>query len=414
MNHVTVLALVGIVLVGFPAAEVNGADSALELQVRSNIVDGFNLPPNSSFNSKTPSLAEDGQVAVSLSVVGGDVNTVGLWLGGDGSGSVVWSDNSGAFVSDCSLNESGLAVFELSFITPDGIYHYDASDGSSGLLTDRPLGTSGWGSPQVNATDQLGYRASFLGDYAWVSWDGDSDVQVHAAVEGVDAMSPYWYLYTPAFNDLRQIAGKASLVSDNAADQIIRCQPSGPCTVIAEDQTSNPGSPYTGFANSVGFDNLGRVAFKATTDDGEEGVYLSDGTTTVVIATTASAEIGSFEGFAPRSNNLGQVVFRAIDGAGLQAIFVGDGVELRKVVTEHDVVPTDLGPGRVDQHDTSTVFGGNPVINDRGDVAFIASLTPEGDNQIEWGSGLFVAPGGQIFGDGFESGGFSAWSSTTP
>lgn len=84
------------------------------------------------------------------------------------------------------------------------------------------------------------------------------------------------------------------------------------------------------------------------------------------------------------------------------------------MVTEHDVVPTDLGPGRIDQHDDSTVFGGNPVINDRGDVAFIASLTPENDDQVEWGSGLFIAPGGQIFSDGFERGGPGAWSSATP
>ena len=58
----------------------------LQLQVRSNIVDGFNLPPNSSFNSKSPSLAEDGRVAISLGIVGGNTDTVGLWLGGGGIG----------------------------------------------------------------------------------------------------------------------------------------------------------------------------------------------------------------------------------------------------------------------------------------------------------------------------------------
>lgn len=397
------------------AAELPRYDAGdLVLQVRSNIVDGYNLPANSSFNSRTPSLNDDGDVAVSLGVVGGDIDTVGVWLGADGAGSVAWSNSSGPFISDCSVNDAGLVVFELSFITPDGIYFYDDSDSSSGLLTDRPLGASGWSSPQVNASGQVGYRASFLGDHAWVSFDGEVTPPIHAAEEGVDALSPYWYLYTPAFNDTREIAGKASLASNHDADQIIRCDAVGACIVIAEDQTSDPLSAYTGFANSVGLDNLGRVAFKATTDDGEEGIYLSDGVTTVTIATTAMAGISSFEFFAPRSNDRGQVVFRAIDDAGLQAIFVGDGAELVTVVTEHDVVPTDLGPGRIDQHDDSTVFGGNPVINDRGDVAFIASLTPESNSQIEWGSGLFVASGGQIFADGFEDGDTTAWSSTLP
>lgn len=405
-----VLAAAGPIAAGVPRYDAGD----LELQVRSNIVDGYNLPANSSFNSKTPSLTDDGDVAVSLGVVGGDVDTVGVWLGAAGSGSVVWSSSSGPFISDCSVNDAGLVAFELSFITPDGIYFYDDSDSSSGLLTDRPIGASGWSSPQVNASGQVGYRASFLGDHAWVSFDGEVNPPFHAAEEGVDALSPYWYLYTPAFNDDREIAGKASLASNHDADQVIRCDAAATCVVIAEDQTTNPLSPYTGFANSVGFDDLGRVAFKATTDDGEEGIYLSDGVTTVTIASTAMPEISSFEFFAPRSNDRGQVVFRAVDDAGLQAIFVGDGADLVKVVTEHDVVPTDLGPGRVDQHDDSTVFGGNPVVNDRGDVAFIASLTPEDDDQVEWGSGLFIAYGGQLFADGFEGGDTTAWSSTLP
>lgn len=237
---------------------------------------------------------------------------------------------------------------------------------------------------------------------------------MHAAEIGVAAGSPYWYLYTPAFNDSRVIAGKTSLAADHNADQIIRCDAAGACDVVAEDQAANPSSFYTGFDNSVGFDDLGRVAFKAATADGEDGIYLSDGVATVTIATTAMPEISAFEYFAPRSNNRGQVVFRALDDTGLQAISVGDGSTLERVITEHDVVPTDLGSGRIDQHDGSTVFGGNPVINDRGDVAFVASLTPADNNQIEWGSGLFIAYGAEIFSNGFESGDSTRWSVSVP
>jgi hypothetical protein len=107
------------------------------------------------------------------------------------------------------------------------------------------------------------------------------------------------------------------------------------------------------------------------------------------------------------------VVFRALDESGLQAIFVGDGTGLSKVVTEHDVVATDLGSGRIDQHDDTTVFGGNPVINDAGQVAFVASLTPKSDSQVEWGSGLLIASGGPLFADDFETGDLSAWTSST-
>src|SRR5690606_17482051 len=113
--------------------------------------------------------------------------------------------------------------------------------------------------------------------------------------------------------------------------------------------------------------------------------------TTRTIATSADPEVSSIDFFAPAVNDEGLVAFRAFDEAGLRAIFVGDGTTLRRVVTEHDLVPTDRGEGRIDQHDSSPVFGGSVDINARGDVVFAAALTPTGNNQIEWGSGIFVA-----------------------
>ena len=70
---------------------------------------------------------------------------------------------------------------------------------------------------------------------------------------------------------------------------------------------------------------------------------------------------------------------------------LGELFERLGFVTEHDVVPTDLGEGRIDQHDDSVVFGGAPDINSSGDVAFHATLTPADNNQIEWGTGMFIA-----------------------
>jgi len=396
------------------AAELPDYSNSLELQMRSNIVDGFNLPPNSSFNSKSPAIADNGMVAVSLGIVGGDVDTVGLWLGGLGAGAPVWTDGSGAFISDCSLNDDGLAVFPMSFASPDGLYFYDDSDGSSGLLTTKPLGSSAWTGAEVNAAGQTAFRASFTGQHAWVSYDGESNPPIHALEVGLEPTSPYWYLYTPSFNGQRLIAGKASLAANHDADQIIVCDALGDCTVLAEDADADPSSPFSSFQNSVSLTDSGLVAFNAGLVAGGSGVFLTDGSTVTTIATTASPEISSIDYFAPSANDHGQVVFRAVDGAGLMAVFVGDGQGLVKVATEHDLVPTDLGQGRIDQHDGSVVFGGAPDINDSGDVAFHATLTPADNNQIEWGTGLFIAYGSRIFGDGFESGDTGGWSSTTP
>lgn len=396
------------------AAELPNYSGSLELQVRSNIVDGFNLPPNSSFNSKTPSLADTGGVAVSLGIVGGDVNTVGLWLGGSGMGTVVWTDGGGAYISDCSLNNTGFAVFSLGFASPDGLYFYDDFDASSGLLTTLPIGNSAWTGAEINASGQVGFRASFSGAHGWVSYDGETNPPYHALEVGLNPTSPYWYLYTPSFNNQRVIAGKASLEIDHDADQIIQCDEAGACIVIAEDVDADITSPYSSFGNSVSLTNTGLVAFNAGLVGGGSGVFLTDGITTATIATTAMPEISSIDAFGPSANDQGQVVFRAFDDAGLLAVFVGDGTDLVKVATEHDVVPTDLGDGRIDQHDSSVVFGGAPDINNASDVAFIATLTPADNNQVEWGSGLFIAYGSRIHVDGFETGDTGGWSSSTP
>jgi hypothetical protein len=396
------------------AAELPAYDGSLELQVRSNIVDGYNLPANSSFNSKTPSLSDSGQVAVSLGIIGGDIDTVGLWLGRFGSGSVVWSDGGGALISDCSLNINGLAVFPLGFASPDGLYFYDDSDGNSGLLTNRPIGTSAWTGAEVNTSGAVAFRASFSGAHGWVSYDGETNPPYHALEIGLDPASPYWYLYTPSFNDQRMIAGKTSLAADHDADQIIVCDDLGSCTMLVEDVDSNAASPFSSFANSVSLTNTGWVAFNAGLVGGGSGVFLTDGATTIAIATTDMAEISSIDAFGPSANDHGQVVFRAFDDAGLLAVFVGDGIDIVKVATEHDVVPTDLGDGRIDQHDGSVVLGGAPDINNAGDVAFIASLSPAGNNQIEWGSGLFIAYGSLVFANGFESGDTDGWSVVAP
>lgn len=414
MQRVSVwaIAILAAVSVG---AEVGGFTD-IELQVRSNIVDGFNLPANSSFNSKTPSLNDAGQVAVALSVVGGDTTVQGLWLGGGGVGSVVWTDDRDGFVSDCSVNDSGDIVVELydGAVSPEGLYLYDFDLGTGGFLTNQPLGATGWGSPALNQAGHVGYKAIFSGDYAWVSHHGDS-AAIHAAMVDIDVTSPYSYLFTPAFSDAGVIAGKARYggigqVGGSQPDRIILVDAAGAETIIAEDQDADMASPFVGFDNGVWLTDGGWVAFVAQKVGGTRAVILSNGVTTVEIASEDDPAVSEIEYFHPVANDAGIVAFRGKDASGLQAVFAGDGTSLVSVITEHDLVETDLGTGRIDQHDGSVVFGGAPAINEAGDIAFSATLTPADNNQIEWGSGIFIARSDSlIFADGFESGDVAAW-----
>ncbi|WP_199242776.1 MYXO-CTERM sorting domain-containing protein [Vitiosangium sp. GDMCC 1.1324] len=81
---------------------------------------------------------------------------------------------------------------------------------------------------------------------------------------------------------------------------------------------------------------------------------------------------------------------------------LGSGAYLKRVVNEHDILPSDLGPARVDQEKPSNpVFGGSVMINARGDITFSAGLAPPDNDQEEWGTAIYVAqssfepPGGE-------------------
>lgn len=397
------------------------AYSTFELEARSSFTAAFNLPAGAFFANSTPQLGKDGKVAFDLEVLPASSGQ-GVWFGGGGSGSIVYSTVPDAFVLSVGLNNTGIAVWDEAFASPSGLYRYDSTVPTSGLLTTQPIGASSWGSPRVNDAGQVGYRAGFSGvGQAFVSYDGSPTIAFHATEVGVVPGSPSSFLFTPSFNGARRIAGKVRLgatgqVDESRPDQVRVFAPDGSSVLIAEDVDSNASSAYTRFDNAVSLTDTGWVAFVANLVSGGRGVFLSDGTTTHTIATEAGPEISSIEFFAPAANEAGLVAFRAFDETGLRAVWVGDGASLRAVAREHDLLPTDLGTARIDQHDASPVFGGSVTINSHGDVAFAAALTPPDDNQIEWGTGVFVAlaSASAIFADGFESGTTAAWSLTVP
>jgi hypothetical protein len=384
-----------------------------QLQARANFTDSFNLPVGAFWANVTPSLDDEGRVAFHLNVVPGS-DGKGIWLGGDGEGEIVHLTPNGSFVSGATLDGTGRVVWEQTFSSPQGIFRY--TPGSGALhLTSQPLGATAWSSPGSDPEGRVGYRATLGSGRAYASWDAGV-VAIHAAEAGIEPASPYSFLFTPSFGSGGRIAGKVRLgeagqTGESRPDEIRIFAADGASVLVAVDRDGDPLSPYERFDNSVAMNEHGHVAFIATLVAGGRGVFFWNGAETVTIATHADPEISSIEFFAPSVNALGRVAFRAFDGDGLRAIWAGEGGPLARVVTEHDILPTDLGPARVDEHvDTNPVFGGGPSINRRGDVAFSANLTPPDNNQIEWGSGIFVALSDDIFRDGFESGGVERWS----
>jgi hypothetical protein len=182
---------------------------------------------------------------------------------------------------------------------------------------------------------------------------------------------------------------------------------------VVADVASDPASPFATFDNGLGLSDGGTIAVVVKLADGNaRAVYrftpVAGGYEATEIARVeAEGTIRAIDSFAPDVNDEGLVVFRASDVDG-QAVYAGDGTSLVRIAGNGDVVATDQGAGQLGQHDASPVFSGAPTVNEGGDVAFVAGLHPQGDNQVEWGSGVFVAyadqgaPDDVVFRDGFE------------
>ena len=182
---------------------------------------------------------------------------------------------------------------------------------------------------------------------------------------------------------------------------------------MAVDSATDAASPYNRFDNGLAYNNSGQVAVILRLETGAvRAIYRFTPTDSGVEATEiarveATGPIRDIEFFAPAMNDNGLVVFRARDANG-QAIYAGDGTSLVRVIGKEDPVDTDLGPGRVGQHIDDPngwpIFSGAPAVNNAGEIAFVAALHPDGNTQIEWGSGVFVATSAtdSIFVNGFE------------
>lgn len=388
-------AVLMLVLASGALAEVPTYDD-YQLQARANFVNAFNLPDGNLFANITVQVNDYAEVAFNITAMTGSLEKA-IWFGKRATGQVEFTSINDASVGNVSLNNNGRVVFEQSFVPTPGLYFYDAPTDTSGLETTMPFGTTFWTAAMVNDADEIGFRANFAGRQAFVSYDGVSTTATHAAEASLDPQSPFSFLFTPSFNNARQIAGKvrvgaAGQIGNSQPDEIRVFNADSSSVLIAEDTDGDLQSQFTTFDNSVALTDDGWVAFNAGLPGGSRGVFLSNGVTVVEIATEDHPMVSDLEFFGPAVNNQRVVAFRAFDQNGLRAIFAGDGKTLRKVVTEHDILPSDLGPARVDQESASSpVFGGGITINTCGDVAFNAGLAPPDNNQIEWGSGVYLA-----------------------
>jgi len=394
-----------------------------QLQARSNLIvndNGWNVPPGTSFNSISPAINDDQTVIFTAGLVPIDNdlshNGAGLWYGSHATGSFVKIHDPGTdpdvsmIISDTpSINASGQVAYYTSL---DGgtyqLWKYDPATQQSTTLSLLPMSPTSIANPDITDAGLIGFKANLPSGRALAAVSSGAPI-AYTYDQGADPNSSYAYIYSPATDNDGRIASKVS-TSDYSHNEIRLFSADGSSALIVADQATDASSPFASFDNGLDINAADSVAVAVKLVDGNVRAiqrFDADGNggyMTTQIARVGIGPITELPSFSPSINANGLVAFRAKDADG-DAIYVGDGASLKRIAGNGDVVQTDLGAAQLGQHDTSPVFSGKPAINARGDVAFVSGVYPQGNNQEEWGSGVFVAyvqDNDAIFEDGFE------------
>lgn len=373
-----------------------------ELLGRSGPSDGFLIPGNSGMANSTVDLNDLGEAVLKINSLPSVER--GIWIGDGVTGDIVATGDIEWIFTDATMNDAGEAVWGQTDSPANGIYRWDPVAGSVSLWTTQPLGTSHWGTVQINQDGDVGYRATFDSTgRAWVSRTAGGDTRVHVAETALEPSSPYDFLFTPAFNNVGEIGGKALRLS--GGNEIIVTDSGGNVDVRVEDTTIDPGSPFSGFDNSPAINDAGEQGFIANLAAGGRGVFRVDaGGEVTELARQGVDGVGDIEFFGPKIDNQGRVVFRAFVDGGRRAIWLADGNgPPQRLVGAGDLVDTDLGTARIDSP-SGVEFSGGIDINNSGHVGFVAVLTHPDDVNNVFGLGVFrlAVATEVIFADGFE------------
>jgi len=372
-------------------------DSGALLRVRPSVVEHthtYNLPDRYSFGNISPTINNQGNVA--FKVLG--PRHQAIWYGTNCTGRLVYTAPKAAFLSKVSLNNRGCLVWEQLRSYTNGIWHYEAAKNASTLLTTSPIGSCGWAAATINDQGCVGFRAKFAEAYGLAICHATPEITTStlALMSNLDAASIYSFLFLPAFNNQGKLAAKVRLgepgdIGNERPDQIRIFDSEGDSKLIVANCNYDPDLPYQSFDNSLAFNDNGQVGFIASLKSGQRGVFRFDEEGIKAIALEGNNQISRIERFPPKLNNHGLIVFRGFDSQGLRAIWAGDGITLQKVVSEGDLLPTDLGILKLARPDEGAVFIGTPDLNDQAEIVFAASLSDPQNSRIGFGAGVFVA-----------------------
>jgi len=158
----------------------------------------------------------------------------------------------------------------------------------------------------------------------------------------------------------------------------------GSWKVILEDTDANPGSPWKNIRHQMSVDGDKVVAL--ATDAKSEALLLIEKGVVKIIA-RAGKDVARFDYFAPKMQ-AGVIAIRGEDFEGRKVLYVHDKDGFRRLLTQGDIVHTDIGLGRVHYSNQDAIFYGAPGVDEKGNVYQQATLTDADHPRTLLGIGL--------------------------
>ena len=180
------------------------------------------------------------------------------------------------------------------------------------------------------------------------------------------------FIFTPQISRMGEIAFKTrdGNFSEESPDRIWHFR-QGKWSVVLEDQDANPRSPWISFRHQLSVEG-DKIVTVAKDRLGEALILIQGGQ--IKILARAGRDFRSIDFFTPKMAG-NTVVVRGDDLQGRKTLYVYNQNGFQRLLTQGDIIQSDLGPARVHYHNRDALFYGAPGIDERGTVVFQATLT---------------------------------------
>lgn len=158
----------------------------------------------------------------------------------------------------------------------------------------------------------------------------------------------------------------------------------GSWKIAFEDQDANPSSPWKTFRHQMNVEG-NKILTIARDSRGDALIVIENGKVSVIAR--EGVELKRFDYFSPKMR-AGTIVVRGEDFQGNKAVYVKDNGLFRKILSQGDIIQTDLGPGKVHYQSQDAIFYGAPGLDENGNIYLQATLTDPDFPRTLFGVGL--------------------------